>query len=379
MLDKMYSETDCTKRLLGNLGVLDYSTISFSEFFEKYIYGGNIPQDIDEVPEELHLNLSLDTEESCRSLHMFLGNIKCYSKLTDIDIAILKRAPVFIKGKEKNEKINSCTNLFVSLDTNFKPWEGYVKGLIPKINIISDEFVSEANKEYWVSKLGNKVLDKENFCQWLSSNKDDINSLIKDEYINIRFWRWIKGLSLSSKDKVSLLKDLTVVSFTNRDDENNEAQRQNAKISDVLYMSDDYMGDSGIEDFAKKYKKKFISSIYFKEGDDIISWKKFWKAVGVKDDVKSVVRSIIDNELTKTRNKNLPSVIVEQYGKELAEKETWEQLAPKLLDLQVMTTSGEDYVAIKDALQVIVDGYEQKEPYKMVKLPGEISRDYYIT
>lgn len=377
MLDKMYSESDLTKRLLGYLGVLDYSNISFSEFFEKYIYGGNIPQDIDKISDELHFDLSLDTEEACRSFHIFLGNIKCYSKLTDIDIAILKRAPVYIKDKEEDESTTSCTNLFISLDTDFKPWEGYVKGLIPKINIIADEFVSEANKEYWVSKLGNKVLDKENFCQWLSSNKDDINSQIIDKEINIRFWRWIKDLSLSTKDKVNLLRDLTVLSFTDRDEENKETLRQNVKISDVLYMSDDYMGDSGIEGFAKKYNKKFISSIYVKEGDDITSWKRFWKAVGVKDDVKSVVRCIIDNELTTTRNKNLPGVIVEQYGKELTNEETWGQLAPKLIELQVMTTTGEDYVPIKDALRVIVDGYDQKEPYKMVKLPREISREYY--
>ena len=304
---------------------------------------------------------------------------KKYTLLNDIDKALLKGTPVYVYGKDKKRRLEiGCGSYYLGED-KYGITNQCSAGLLPEINALDSSFVKEESLPYWKDVMGCVTMDDDLLCQWIEKNSSIISQTLQNTNQNISFWTWLFDLGISSQSKIGRLKSLPIIIFTSKDVNNKEENLKVASLSNTeAYMSNSYMGQAQIEDFARKHgKTNFISSLYIRETDSVEDWRRFFKNLGVKDDVKDVIYSIIMNDLSTLQDKRFPWVLVDQYSKELADTEKFKELAPQLTHLQVETTTSGVYVPIEDALRITVDDYSVKEPFRMVKLDGEISRDYY--
>ena len=74
---------------------------------------------------------------------------------------------------------------------------------------------------------------------------------------------------------------------------------------------------NGIEAFANRYgKKAYVSELYSENqnnSEENEEWRNFFKKVGIKDDVKDVIRQIVEKDLSKLQDEFIPLVIIEQF------------------------------------------------------------------
>ena len=377
ILSPSYTLTKNLISLFDLFGFKKYVPQQFAHFFENVIVNQAIPQKVPEEVKATVYNVSLDTEEKCADFHCFMS--KKYTLLNDIDKALLKGTPVYVYGKENPRRIEVGYGSYILGEDKFGVIKQCASGLLPEINALDTSFVTDENLTYWTDVQGCVILDEESLCLWIEQNAASIGQTLRDNSYNTVFWTWLFDMGINSQNKIGRLKSLPIIFFTARDTDNNE---DNLKVSSLIdtevYMANSYMGNAQIEDFARKHgKTNFVSSIYIRDTDNNENWRRFFRNLGVKDDVKDVIYSIIMNDLPTIKDKKLPWVLVDQYSKELADPEKWVELAPKLRELQVETTTEGIFVSLANALRITVDDYSKKEPFKMVKLTGEISRDYY--
>lgn len=377
ILSKKYDDIPGIKDLLNIIGFKAYDVQQFSPFFDGVILNQEVPTSIPEKITQTVYSVSLDTKEKCVDFHNFMS--KKYNLLNNFEKSLLKGTPVYVYGKEGLRRFGFGYCALILGEDKYGILEKCTAGLLPEINALDSSFVTEANLSYWKNVIGCIEVDDEILCLWIEHNSATISQTLQNESQNIVFWKWLFDSGISSQAKIGRLKSLPLIIFTARDADNKEDNQKIASLSTIeIYMSNSYMGQAQIEDFARKHgKSNFISSLYVREADDIDEWRRFFRNLGVKDNVKDVIYSIIMNDLPTLKDKNFPWVLVDQYSTELADQVKWAELAPKLKELQVETTTEGVFVPIANALRITVDNYSQKEPFKMVKLTGEISRDYY--
>ncbi len=377
ILSSQYDSISNATTLFNLFGFKKYEPQKFATFFEDVIVNQDIPDSIPSEVSSTNYSVTLDTEEKCMNFHLFMS--KKYTLLNDIDKALLKGTPVYVYGREKKRRLEIGCGSYILSDDKFGVLEQCSACLLPEINALDSSYVNEESLPYWRDVMGCVTMDDEILCQWIEQNSGVISQTLQLTNQNISFWTWLFDSGINSQSKIGRLKSLPIILFTARDASNKEENLSVASLSKAeVYMSNSYMGQAQIEDFARKHgKTTFVSSIYIREGDSVEDWRRFFKNLGVKDDVKDVIYSIIINDLPTLQDKRFPWVLVDQYSKELADTEKFKELAPKLIQLQVETTTTGVFVPIVDALRITVDNYSTKEPFKMVKLDGEISREYY--
>lgn len=377
ILSKEYDNIPGIKDLLDIIGFGTYDDRVFSPFFDSVIVNQEIPKTIPEQVTPTKYFVSLDTKEKCVEFHNFMS--KKYSLLNDFEKSLLWGMPVYVYGKVEPRRFAFGYRSYILGEDKFGIKKQCVANLLPEIYALDSSFVTEENLSYWKDVLGCITMDEETLCLWIEQNSTTISQTLQLINQNITFWTWLFDLGISSQSKIGRLKILPIISFTARDANGKEENQKIASLSSTeAYMSNSYMGQAQIEDFARKHgKTNFVSSIYIREGDNTDDWRRFFRNLGVKDDVKDVIYSIIMNDLPSLQDKGFPWVLVDQYSKELADTEKFKELAPKLVQLQVETTTAGVFVPLAKALRITVDDYSVKEPFKMVKLTGEISRDYY--
>ena len=377
ILSKEYDSIPGIKGLFDVIGFSIYDAQQFSSFFDSVIVKQKIPTDISEQVTPTIYNVSLDSKDKCVDFHNFMS--KKYLLLNDIEKSLLRGTPVYVYGKERIRRQEVGYGSYVLGEDKFGILKMCAEGMLPEINALDTSFITDENLGYWKDVLGCISLDDETLCSWIEQHSDTISPKLQVLDQNIRFWTWLFDMGVSSRAKIGKLKTLPIVSFAARDAGNNEENYTFLSLSSSeAYMSNSYMGQAQIESFARKHgKNSFVSSIYIREADNIEEWRRFFRNLGVKDDVKDVIYSLIMNDLPTLKDKNLPWVLIDQYSKEIADPEKWKELAPKLTELQIETTTIGSFVSIANALRVTVDDYSQREPFKMVKLDGEISREYY--
>ena len=377
ILSNEYDNIPGIKELLGIIGFGTYDDRVFSPFFDNVIVNQEIPKNIPEQVTPTKYFVSLDTKEKCVEFHNFMS--KKYSLLNDFEKSLLWGMPVYMYGKEESRRFAFGYRSYILGEDKFGIQKQCAASLLPEIYALDSSFVTEDNLPYWKDVMGCITMDEEALCLWIEQNSTTISQTLQLINQNITFWMWLYDLGISSQNKIGRLKNLPIISFTARGADGKEEIMKVASLSSTeVYMSNSYMGQAQIEDFARKHgKTTFVSSIYIREGDSVEDWRRFLRNLGVKDDVKDVIYSIIMNDLPTLQDKRFPWVLVDQYSKELADAEKFKELAPKLAQLQVETTTVGVFVPIVNALRITVDDYSQKEPFKMVKLTGEISRDYY--
>lgn len=377
ILSNEYDENQELRSLFGLFGFKTYDPQKFSNFFEDIIVDQSIPTVVPEIVNATKFKVLLDTKDRCVDFHNFMS--KKYTLLNDIDKVLLNGAPIYVYGKDEPRRLSLSNNCFILGNDKFGVLNKCASGLLPEINAIDSAFITEGNLAYWNDVQGSIILDDEALCCWIEKNAATLGQTIQDREKNILFWSWLFDNGIKAQAKISRLKVLPIISYSTRNETNEESAPTMTCLSTTeVYMSNSYMGQAQIEDFARNHgKNTFVSSAYIRDNDNVEEWRRFFKNLGVKDDVKEVIYSIIKNDLPTLKDKQLPWVLVDQYSNELADKDTFDSLAIKLKELQVETTTAGVFVSIANALRITVDDYSQKEPFKMVKLAGEISRDYY--
>lgn len=377
ILSKEYDNIPGVKELLDIIGFDTYDDRVFSPFFDNVIINQEIPNNIPEQVTPTKYFISLDTKEKCVEFHNFMS--KKYTLLNDFEKSLLWGMPVYVYGKVEPRRFAFGYRSYILGEDKFGIQKQCAASLLPEIYALDSSFVTEDNLPYWKDVLGCITMDEEALCLWIEQNSTTISQTLQLTKQNKTFWTWLYDLGISSQNKIGRLKNLPIISFTARGtDGKEEILKVTSMSSTEVYMSNSYMGQAQIENFARKHgKTTFVSSIYIREGDSVDDWRRFFRNLGVKDDVKDVIYSIIMNDLPTLQDKRFPWVLVDQYSKELSDSEKFKELAPKLKQLKVETTTAGVFVPIKDALRITVDNYSTKEPFKMIKLDGEISRDYY--
>ena len=377
LLSKEFDNIPGIKDLLDIIGFGTYDVRVFSPFFDNVILNQAVPTSIPEQVTPTAYSVSLDTKDKCVDFHNFMS--KKYSLLNDFEKSLLRGTPVYVYGREGLRRFGFGFRSFILGEDKYGVLEKCNASLLPEINALDSSFVTEDNLPYWKDVMGCIPMDDEMLSLWIGLNSTTISQTLQSSDKNITFWTWLFDQGISSQAKLGRLKNLPIITFTTRNIDSKEENINISSLSDSeVYMANSYMGQAQIEDFARKHgKTNFVSSQYIREADSIDEWRRFFRNLGVKDDVKDVIYSIIMNDLPTMQDKKLPWVLVDQYSTELADPVKWVELAPKLKELQVETTTEGVFVSVERALRITVDDYSQKEPFKMVKLTGEISRDYY--
>ena len=358
MISRDYSFTEASD-LFTRFGYNAYNSNDFGGFFTKYIANSAI----------------LDTHSKINEFHHFICSK--VAKLNPDQISLLKDKSVSLYGLNGMRIVAKCFGFYLMTDIDIK--NEISSGMLPSINAIDNSLCdSEEMITYW-KNLGNTVLTKVECCKWLRSRKQFfLDSILDNSDKNIIFWRWAKkmfGTTLSTS--LSELAGLPVISFSKRDDSCLEINPKPKLWEEKLYMSDTF--HKGIEAFANKYgENDYISNLYIEDitnADEIKVWREFFRSVGVKDDVKDVIRRIINDGLKSMQDSGILHVLTDQFSQELEEE--WDSLKDKLKDIQVKLQNSESFVPLSFA--IIPDTYDiNSEPLNFIQIPMEISRDYLL-
>ena len=347
-----------SKDLFRRLGFKEYSDSEFGSFF------ANILKD----------RISLNTYEEVSHFHYFMCNR--LHMLNEQQKGMLKNMPVFLyspQGAKKHPQSNGHYIQTPRLDIT----KEIENGFLPLFDAI-DKRLSETDEmqKYWAD-LGNTSFTVYECNKWLKKNKVYFDSKISDACNNILFWRWLKSINMPSPAyNLTELSSFPLLKFSEREENsNNEKETTMGIVSSSIYMSNIY--HKGIETFANRYgKKDFVSELYIEDpnnSEECSDWYNFFKRVGIKDDIKDVIRQVINDDLDKLEDENIPSVIIEQFHKEL--ENDWETLKGKLVNLKVKLQNSEKFLPISETVIIDTQDYTT-EPLEFIALPNEISSLY---
>ena len=173
------------------------------------------------------------------------------------------------------------------------------------------------------------------------------------------FWRWVKqNVSTSS------LKTLPTLPILLVDD-------TFAKTDDVIYLSDTYVPNGGIESIVKEYDEEasFISPEYVEKDDKIEDWESFWTKLGVLSDVIDILVNTVIPRLKDIDDEKLPSILARYRGR-LEEKFGNIKLLEVLSNLRVKAADG-NFHPLSETVFVNIKG-GTGEPFAYIKLPNQI-------
>lgn len=306
----------------------------------------------DVLTKELNrINKCIDTKEKSVAFHNLI--IANKSGLTDSQKEVMKGAKLYLYGSN-----DACDTSEGHKILSAKARELFGKGLVEfaDLDIIDPDYKPEANVDYWEGRLGNSKFTVADFTKWLDENINAFINTISNKDLNVSFWRWVKdNISDATLEKMPKLPVFLMDDST-------------ADVGDVIYLSDAYISDGGIETIVKNYHgdASFISPDYLEENTDVEAWKNFWTKVGMLSDIVDILVNTIIPRLNEIDDEKLPATLV-KYRKKLEDK--FEDLPNELSALRVKAHDGNFY-PISETIYV---NSEKEEPFKYIELPNQIS------
>jgi len=323
-------------KALSAIGVKNFK---FSEFYDDVI-----------VSEISSINDNIDDKEGSIAFHNFI--IDRMSGLTADQQSKMIHAKVFLLGHDKAENSAGGHKIL-----SVKAKELFDLGLVEfsDLDIIDPDYKTEENSEYWEMRLNNTKFSVSDFLNWLNNNKDDFSRTLNSEESNITFWRWVR-----SNIKDAAIEKLPVLPLLIDNDELVESD-------DVIYLSDSYIENGGIETIVKKYHNEalFISEKYIAENDNIGEWKEFWTKIGLLWEVADILINTIIPKLDEIYDEKLLATIASHQSRL---EEVYDNLPSKLFKLRVKALDGKFY-SVSEAIYV---NTEKLEPFTFIELPNQI-------
>ena len=355
VVSKCYDFED-GRELFKKLGFKEYVESDFGSFYQNVLKG----------------NITLESFEQVCKFHHFM--CQKFDKLNEDQKRYLKASPSFLYSPSGQKIHPKSTGLYIQED-GFDLTNEMASGFLPVFNAIDISLcATKEMREYWKS-LGNTVFTSVECNKWLKRNKAYFDKAIKEVNQNIKFWRWLKNLHNHVTNNLYELKGFPVLTFCDRDSSGKEIGTVVTTVTDSIYMPNLY--HNGIETFANRYgKKSYISELYSTNHDDSVEngeWRDFFKAVGIKDDVKDVIRQIITKDLPTLQDEFIPAVLVEQFSNELETE--WDNFKSNLISLQLKLKNSPVFMPISKVL--IVDTMEySSEPLPFISIATEIAPSY---
>ena len=345
------------RELFKKLGFKEYTESDFGSFYVNVLKN----------------SIALETVEQVSGFHHFM--CPKLAKLNDDQKRYLQSAPTYLYSPTGPRKYPQSTDLYIQ-DDSFDITAEMTSGLLPVFNAIDKSLCdTQEMLEYWKS-LGNIVFNTVECNKWLKSKKTYFDETIKEVNQNIKFWRWLKNLQKNSVTyNLYELKGFPVLTFSDRDASGKEIGTAVTSVTDSVYMPNLY--HNGIETFANRYgKKRYISELYSTDHNDSAEnreWRDFFKNVGIKDDVKDVIRQIITKDLSNLQDEFIPAVLVEQFSNELETE--WDSLKRNLVSLQVKLKNASGFMPISKVLIVDTMDYST-DPLPFISIATEIASSY---
>lgn len=304
----------------------------------------------DVITEEVSIiNDAITSLEHSVAFHQLVINNK--SELTPTQLEVMQKAKVYLYNNDAED--SSAGHKILSEAANELAGLNLVD--FSDLDIIDPAYPIKGNTDYWKDRLGNTSFSVNDFAAWIEENEDAFAETIGDAELNIAFWRWAKeNLSKQTEKLVNLPILLS-------DD-------SSAKIDDVIYLSNDYIVEGGIESIVKKYDNdaNFVSNSYIDDEDDIESWKSFWVSVGLHSEIMDILTNTIIPKLDEIEDETLPATLAKHLSK--LEEEYGEEILNTLGHLRVKGQDGTFY-ALSDSIYI---DCEDTEPFKFIHLPNQI-------
>lgn len=315
---------------------------NFSDFYNEVL-----------IEEISTINDYIDTVEKSVSFHNFIiSNLRV---LTTEQQEKMANAKVFLYGGEESNEAGGHKTL------SAKAKELFDKKLVEfsDLDIIDPLYNTDANTEYWENRLGNTKFTVTHFFTWLKENSDSFSDTIRDESMNVVFWRWVKSnvtISEKLKEEIPALPILI---------NGNEF----ADSSDAIYFSDSYLEGKSLETYVKRFDENalFLSPAYITEDDNLDSWIQFWNKIGVKQEILDVIIETIIPGLSDIEDESLPKLFAE-YRKKL-EEHYGNELISNLTGLRVKGRGG-DFYSLNECIYI---DCEKEEPFVYIELPNQIT------
>ena len=327
-------------RSLEKIGVIKYE---FSKFYNDVI-----------VKELESINDNIEDKAANIAFHDFVNDNS--SRLSSNQLKKMQDATVYLYGQDDPaEKASGHKILSPTARELFE------KGLVEAsdLDIIDPAYHDDENHSYWGTNLGNQVFEAPHFIKWLKKNITNFGNILQDREKNLLFWRW--ALENKANDQIMGLSGLPV-------------QLKNGEVgntSDLIYMADDYLLETKIENLILKYDPgaSFISPEYIVNGDDINSWKELWLSAGIKFEMVDILAGTIMRDLEDIEEDGLPFLLAE--NRDNLDNYYEGKLLSKLKSLKVKTSDG----TFRSILETTYITCEDKEPFSFIKLPNIIKID----
>ena len=317
---------------------------NFNEFFDDVI-----------VEELKNINDTIDSKESSIAFHTFV--IERLRLLTDSQKEKMMAAKVYLYGCD-----DACDSSEGHKILSKSARELCSMGLVEfsDLDIIDPDYHIEDNEDYWKKHLNNEQFTVTDFFNWLEDNTSTFYDTIEDKDNNINFWRWVKGCKLVD----NTIEKLPVLPIY-------LGSGEYVDSDDIIYLSDDYIEEGGLETIVKKYhpEASFISAEYISDNENIDAWKDFWVKLGVRFEMVDILIDTIDSRLDELEDEKLPATLA-KYRAKLDEHYDGE-LISKLTNLRIKAHDGKFYT-INDTIYI---DCEKDEPFSYIKLPNQISFD----
>lgn len=317
---------------------------NFNEFFDDVI-----------VEELKNINDTIDSKESSIAFHTFV--IERLRLLTDSQKEKMMAAKVYLYGCD-----DACDSSEGHKILSKSARELCSMGLVEfsDLDIIDPDYHIEDNEDYWKKHLNNEQFTVTDFFNWLEDNTSTFYDTIEDKDNNINFWRWVKGCKLVD----NTIEKLPVLPIY-------LGSGEYVDSDDIIYLSDDYIEEGGLETIVKKYhpEASFISAEYISDNENIDAWKDFWVKLGVRFEMVDILIDTIDSRLDELEDEKLPATLA-KYRAKLDEHYDGE-LISKLTNLRIKAHDGKFYT-IDDTIYI---DCEKNEPFSYIKLPNQISFD----
>lgn len=293
---------------------------------------------------------NLKIRENNLSFFRFFSEI--HEDLSENDMAAIKGMPIFISSPEKElgVMVENCTNHYLPSE---QLTEIIKKDLVP-IDILDsihpDYIQSDKDKKFFAEKLGNPMLDMDDFIDYLVQNQDKVTPYLKDTKRNKDFWQWVCNLAVNIEKKkaLSCFPLLCKQSLP-------EAPAWT--LPGELFISNVYNNGVDIEDFINEYvpDAKFVADYYAEDLSDNpdLNWKSLFKALGVTVDVRDIVfKKVLPNliGIKKTNIVGLLSEYVDTFSRSITSGEG--KTKDTLGNLQLLCDDGE----FRSVKKVLVSG-----------------------
>lgn len=295
------------------------------------------------------IKANLNNRDNNISFHRYLADI--HDGISEKDFEVVKNMPIFISSpvSPEGELVDSSNNHYLpsALLTDIVSKDLFPTSILDSIH--PDYIVSDKDKKYFIDKLGNVEIDEDGFYEYIIQEQISsvVESYLKDEERNVRFWRWVAD-SKTSREKKAKLVIFPMLGKTVGD----ECEHFGNPSS--FYISGRYSKTEGLEQFINEHISKpvFVSEKYIEE-DQERDWISLFRALKLTVDFKEIVFNDVLPKLSKYKNKSIVGVLAkycESFKSKLESNDT--KATTYLNELQLLCHDGE-YRTPKD---VVVSG-----------------------